>query len=286
MEKEKLTYASYLKVPELLTLQKPLSSPVAHDELLFIITHQAYELWFKQVIFELEAIIQFIDKDSWTDCFHLFNRVNHIFKVMILQIDVLETMTAEDFNHFRSKLNPASGFQSGQFREFELLVGVNPEQYAPFMKLDPEWKDRIQTRARLSTLRSAFVAALTRHNLTAKTDPDSVRDAVVEIYRNRSRGELRTLCENLIQIDEQTWLWRFRHLQMVERMIGMKPGTGGSLGAGYLETTLKKRLFPELWDARTYMGGVDRPEYGSLRNKALTGLPSAPVKRKGTAKRS
>lgn len=325
---ETLSYSSYLKVPELISLQEPLSRPVAHDELLFIIIHQTYELWFKQVIFELESIIQHIENDRWFDCFHLMNRVSQIFRVLIQQIDILETMTAEDFNQFRSNLNPASGFQSGQFREFELLAGIDPQHYAPFMKLNPEWKTRIQKRARLATLRSAFLNALDRHGLTGvgisgskkpaapgaavratvraavratvldSTERDAeIRKAMVEIYSPSRRNpentkydttlrDLRSLCEGLIGLDEQTWLWRFRHLQMVERMIGMKPGTGGSLGASYLETTLKKRLFPELWDARTQMGGSQRPAYGALRSSARTGLASAPAKRKGAAKSS
>lgn len=283
MDLTKLTYSSYLKIDELTSLQEPLSRPVAHDELLFIITHQAYELWFKQVIFELETIIQLIEKDAWDECFHLFNRVLQIFRVLIQHIDLLETMTAQDFNHFRSNLNPASGFQSGQFRELELLLGMDPQNYAHLMKLSPEWKDRIQKRSRLATLRSAWTRALEKH-LEIGKDPESIRIATVDIYKKH--GPLRTLCENLISLDEQIWLWRFRHLQMVERMIGMKPGTGGSLGASYLETTLKKKLFPELWDARTYMGEGERPEYGRIRSKARTGLASAPSKRKGAATKS
>lgn len=280
---ESLTYSSYLKIQELTSLQRPLSKPSAHDELLFIITHQAYELWFKQLIFELETIIQLIDQSRWSSCFHLFNRVIQVFRLLIQQIDILETMTAEEFNQFRSKLNPASGFQSGQFRELELLAGNDPQNYAPFMKLDPEWKNRIQKRSRLATLRTAWQGAFERDGFEMK-DCESAQSAVVAVYRDETKNNLKTLCEKLIEIDEQIWLWRFRHLQMVERMIGQKPGTGGSLGASYLETTLKRRLFPELWGARTFMGtGVD---YGRSRKSARTGLASAPAKRKGTATKS
>jgi tryptophan 2,3-dioxygenase len=252
--KSRLTYSSYLKVNELLALQKPLSEPVAHDELLFIVIHQVYELWFKQVLFELDTIALHLKQSDVIKCLRRLERVSEIFRVLISQVDILETMTPVEFNRFRSHLNPASGFQSLQFRELELLCGSDPEEYSKFLDLNPEWKNKLDSRLGKPTLRQAFFSYL-RSEGVAQTD-DLIRAAILEVYLDTAPDStLRSLCEGLIKLDEQVALWRFRHVQMVERMIGMKPGTGGSLGVAYLKTTLKKRFFPELWEARTQMGG-------------------------------
>jgi len=240
-----LTYNTYLKVPELLSLQKRLSEPPAHDEFLFIIIHQVYELWFRLITFELEVITKNVADKRLPDAFRGLDRVLEIFGVLVQQIDVLETMSPTDFNKFRGKLNPASGFQSLQFRTFEILSGADIADYDKFSGLEPEWKDELATLGAKMSLRGAFLTLLKKEGLSTAD--------LKRVYEDEKLQLLRTLCEYLIRYDEQIQLWRFRHVQMVERMIGMKMGTGGSLGATYLRSTLKKRFFPELWDARTEM---------------------------------
>lgn len=250
-----VTYTSYLKVDELLKTQQPLAQPSAPDELLFIITHQSYELWFKLIINDLDRTLVLISQDNFIPAFHLLERVCLVIKNLTQQLDVLETMTPVAFNLFRSQLHPASGFQSWQFRELELLAGGEPQDYSRFADLEPEWFNRVQERGAKPNLRTVFTEVLKRRNLIgADTSSPSIEKAVLRIYQNTVQDELQTLCEFLIQLDEQIMLWRFRHVQMVERMIGMKMGTGGSLGVKYLESTLKKKFFPELWASRTQMG--------------------------------
>lgn len=249
-----LTYNSYLKVKELIALQQPLSKPAAHDELLFIVIHQVYELWFKLLSFELSGVIANLEKDNFLQVFHSMERTCEILKVLVQQLDILETMTPVEFNQFRSHLNPASGFQSTQFRELELLSGADKRDYEKFKAIEPEWVESINNRPETPSLRTAFVSALKRHKKIKDTSPASIEDGIRQVYNTTPREELQTLCEFLIRYDELIMLWRFRHVQMVERMIGMKKGTGGSLGVPYLQATLKKRFFPELWQARTQMG--------------------------------
>lgn len=255
MNKKDLTYTSYLKVNELLDLQKPLSSPVAHDELLFIVIHQVYELWFKQVLFELDKLIIHLGEENHIAAFRNLNRVATIFKTLVQQVDILETMTPVDFNKFRAHLNPASGFQSLQFRELELVAGADKSEYDKFSELQPEWKTKLTERLAKKNLRQAFIELLQKNNLLKESTPEALVNSVQQIYSDADKGLYRDLCESLIGFDELIQLWRFRHVQMVERMIGMKRGTGGSLGVAYLQSTLKKKFFPELWQARTQMGG-------------------------------
>lgn len=244
--KSRLTYSSYLKVNELMALQKPLSE--AHDELLFIVIHQVYELWFKQILFELDDVTALLRKPDFIRSIRRLERVSEIMRVLISQVDVLETMMPSEFNRFREHLNPASGFQSLQFRELELLCGMDPAEYSKFLELNPEWKGKLENRLSKPTLREVFFNVI-------QTAGTNSADALQKIYAyDRPDSPIRSLCEGLIKFDEQVELWRFRHVQMVERMIGMKMGTGGSLGVAYLRTTLKKRFFPELWEARTQLG--------------------------------
>lgn len=254
MNKE-LTYSSYLKVKEILSLQKPLSEPVAHDELLFITIHQVYELWFKQILFEMDALIGHLEKGNFVCTFRGLNRITTIFRVLIQQVDILETMTPVDFNAFRSHLNPASGFQSLQFRELELVLGADKSEYDKFAQLEPEWKTQLSERIAKRNLRDTFFATLEKQGHIKSRAENEVTAAIQKIYENEKHATLRDLSEALIGLDEQVLLWRFRHVQMVERMIGMKKGTGGSLGVAYLQSTLRKKYFPELWHARTQMGG-------------------------------
>lgn len=256
-----LTYSKYLKVEDLIGLQVPLSQPVAHDEMLFIVIHQVYELWFKLILFELETMMENLEKQNLIACFRGMDRVCEIFRVLIQQIDVLETMTPSEFNRFRTHLNPASGFQSFQFRELELLAGADIKDYDRFFSLEPEWKARLQARGQKPNLHTLFKQFLKSKKVLIADDSDSLRLAIAKVYQDPNLLDVQSLCEYLIKFDEQISLWRFRHVQMVERMIGMKKGTGGSLGVSYLQSTLKKRFFPELWEARTEMGGdYGRPD--------------------------
>jgi tryptophan 2,3-dioxygenase len=241
-EGRELSYGSYLKVPELLSLQQGLSGE--HDELLFIVAHQAYELWFKVVLFELEAARDRIDSDDIFFARHHLHRVHVIEKLLVEQIEVLETMSPQDFLTFRSKLAPASGFQSVQFREIEFLSGLKQPQYVARLEATPDELGRLRRRLEEPSLDDAFRALITRRG----------SPSLLEIFRNRERyGDLFDLCEALLNHDETFAHWRARHVLMVERQIGGKTGTGGSSGAEYLRSTLGKRFYPELWDVRSQL---------------------------------
>lgn len=241
-EGRELSYGSYLKIPELLSLQEGLSRE--HDELLFIVAHQAYELWFKVVLFELEAARDRIDADDIFFARHLLHRVHVIEQLLVEQIDVLETMSPQDFLAFRSELAPASGFQSVQFREIEFLSGLKQPGYVARLEATPEEMARLRRRLEEPSLDDAFRALVKRRG----------SPALVEIFRDREQyGDLFDLCEALLDHDETFAHWRARHVLMVERQIGGKKGTGGSSGAEYLRTTLDKRFYPELWEVRSQL---------------------------------
>ena len=253
-----LTYGSYLRVPELLDLQHPLSSPAHHDELLFIVIHQVYELWFKQILHELDAAVAYIDADDTQRARKAFKRIHAIQRVLEGQVDVLETMTPQEFNAFREGLNPASGFQSAQFREIEARGGLPMSAEAvAHLAITPAERARLERRAHEPSLRAALHGLLARRGFAV--DPhEALLDSLKHIYDDEPEHyDLYLLLEDLIEFDERVLLWRGRHVRMVERMIGMKPGTGGSLGARYLQTTLERRFFPELWEVRTLLGEAD-----------------------------
>ncbi len=251
---ERLTYGSYLKVEELLALQQPLSQPAHHDELLFIIIHQVYELWFKQLLHELDDFTVACDADDLMRMGKIFRRVHAIQRVLGEQVDILETMTPQEFNRFRDHLNPASGFQSQQFRELEFLCGLRDERLFEHLVLTSEQRERLMARMHAPSLPAHLAEFLTRAGF-----PCGSHDETIASYRKiysdeRSHDALYLLLEDCIEFDERLLLWRGRHVRMVERMIGHKRGTGGSSGVGYLQTTLEKRIFPELWEVRTYLG--------------------------------
>jgi tryptophan 2,3-dioxygenase len=251
----KLTYGSYLKIDELLALQEPQSSPAHHDELLFIVIHQVYELWFRQLLHEIEAAMRSLDADDLLKSQRHFRRIHAIQRLLEQQVDVLETMTPQEFNAFRSGLNPASGFQSAQFREIEFLCGAQKTGYLTF--LEPTSSERVRLEQRLAgpTLYDKLKALLSRRGYATGT-PELLIATYKTIYEDADRRyDLYVLLEDFIEFDERFLLWRGRHVRMVERMIGMKPGTGGSLGVNYLEKTLSKKFFPELWAVRTQLGG-------------------------------
>jgi tryptophan 2,3-dioxygenase len=241
-EGRKLSYGTYLKVPELLQLQQRLSQE--HDELLFIVAHQVYELWFKVILFELEAARDRIDADDLFFARHYLNRVHVIERLLIEQIEVLETMSPQDFLAFRSELAPASGFQSVQFREVEFLSGLKDPRYLERLEASPEEINRLRKRLADPSVDDAFQALLRRRG----------SPSLLDVFRDRERhGDLFDLCEALLDHDESFAHWRSRHVLMVERQIGGKTGTGGSSGAQYLRTTLAKRFYPELWDVRSQL---------------------------------
>ena len=271
MSGSKLTYGSYLKIPELLSLQQRVSEPAHHDEMLFIIIHQVHELWFKQMLHELEAIRGALYDGQSLMALKSFKRVHAIQSVMIEQIDVLETMTPQEFNAFRNVLRPASGFQSMQFREVEFLSGAGDLKILSHMQEDPGLTSVLK-RTEEKTIYQAFLSLLARRSFTippallgapaaarSPREPDAdVVEAFRQIYEGASENtalfELYLLAEAFVEFDERLLLWRHRHVRMVERTIGMKQGTGGSDGAGYLHRTLVAKLFPELWEVRTVLG--------------------------------
>jgi tryptophan 2,3-dioxygenase len=249
-----LSYGSYLKIDELLGLQQPLSRPPHHDEMLFIVIHQVYELWFKQVLHELDATMTALDRDDLLRVAKHFRRIHAIQRLLEEQVDILETMTPQEFNQFRDHLNPASGFQSVQFRELEFACGVRRTDVLQWIELNDAQRARLERRANEPSLYDRVKALLRRRGFATGSSADLV-ESFRQIYTNEAAHyDLYLLLEELIEFDERFLLWRGRHIRMVERMIGQKHGTGGSPGARYLEGTLAYRFFPELWEVRTYLG--------------------------------
>ena len=261
-----LSYNKYLRVVDLIGLQDCLSEPLHHDELLFITIHQTYELWFKQILHEIDAAIAQMDEDRVTAAARTLHRVVEIEKILVQQIHILETMTPISFLAFRDELNPASGFQSMQFREIEISSGLKDASVLDSFRADEFATTRLQARHDTPSLADAFYALLRRRGFDAPDGDSELSEdehrkrygkrtrAVLEILTHfEDRGEEFQLIESLIEHDEYFALWRSHHIKMVERMVGAKRGTGGSEGIGYLRTTLDTKFFPELWEARTYL---------------------------------
>jgi tryptophan 2,3-dioxygenase len=249
-----LSYGSYLKVDELLSLQRPLSQPAHHDEMLFIIIHQVYELWFKQLLHEIDGTMLALERDDLLRVAKRFGRIHAIQRLLEQQVDILETMTPQEFNQFRDHLNPASGFQSVQFRELEYACGLRRADVLKWIELNEAQRARLQGRADSPSLYDRVKELLRRRGFAVDSSQELIA-TFLQIYRNEERYyDLYLLLEHLIEFDERFLLWRGRHVRMVERMIGQRPGTGGSPGAKYLESTLQYRFFPELWEVRTYLG--------------------------------
>lgn len=249
-----LSYGSYLKIDQLLELQQPLSRPRHHDEMLFIIIHQVYELWFKQILHELDATMAALDRDDLLRVTKHFRRIDAIQRLLEQQIDILETMTPQEFNQFRDNLNPASGFQSVQFRELEFVCGVRRAELLARIEQDEAQRARLERRLSEPSLYDRVKALLRRRGFAVDSSAELI-ESYRQIYADaQAHYDLYLLLEDLIEFDERFLLWRGRHVRMVERMIGQKRGTGGSIGARYLEGTLGYRFFPELWDVRTYLG--------------------------------
>jgi tryptophan 2,3-dioxygenase len=265
-----LTYSDYLCVPQLIRLQHPQSAPPHHDELLFIITHQTYELWFKLLLHELDAVVANLQaaagnpgsREEVYEGARLLRRCTEIARVLVQQFTILETMLPSHFLAFRDKLKPASGFQSEQFRELEFLCGLKDKKVLHLHEPTPDMHVALERRLREPSLRDVFFAALaalgTMPQLTeAATEAERFQaraHAILVLYRDeRGHRDWIDVCERLTEFDELLVSWRLRHIQMVERIIGMRMGTGGSSGTSYLRGTLDKKFFPELWEARSLM---------------------------------
>jgi tryptophan 2,3-dioxygenase len=261
-----LTYSSYLKIDELLSLQEPRSEGPEHDEMLFIVIHQVYELWFKQTLYELDRLVTLFrrgtttDRGATADILSTQRRVLTILKTMVAQIDVLETMTPSEFSSFRTRLESASGFQSPQFRELEFLLGLRRRGMLTHHRENPAAMARLERRLAEPTLYQAFLEylrscgsvipdeAFAPYDDGGPIEMPEIREALLLIYRFDHR--LTQVCEHLLDFDEGLQEWRYRHVKMVERTIGTKQGTGGSSGVAYLRSTLFQPAFPDLWAIR------------------------------------
>ena len=267
---ERLSYSSYLEVAELLDLQHPQSSPPHHDELLFIIVHQTYELWFKELLHDLDAVVANLQRasanpesrDEVYEAARLLRRCTEITRVLVEQFTILETMLPTHFLAFRDKLEPASGFQSEQFRELEFLCGLKDAKMLAYHKPTPEAHRRLERRLREPSLHHVFFEALRAMGTLPAPEPGASEEqefetrsrAILSLYKNEQHYRYWIdVCERLTEFDELVVSWRLRHIQLVERIIGIRMGTGGSAGASYLKHTLDKKFFPELWEARTLL---------------------------------
>ena len=255
-----LTYASYLEIDALLSLQKPRSDGPEHDETLFIVIHQVYELWFKVMCHELDRLRASLKGNDHPAATATLKRILTILKTLVAQIDILETMTPVSFVSFRDRLKSASGFQSAGFREFEFICGNKSRGMLEHHQASPVVYARLKKRYEEPTVYDAFLQYLAANGYAVPAEalnrdvtepprewPD-VQPLLVEVYRENPQA--RQVCELLVDFDEGLQEWRYRHVKMVERTIGIKGGTGGSTGAEYLRTTLFRPLFPDLWAIR------------------------------------
>ena len=257
------TYASYLKLDELLALQHPQSPGPEHDEMLFIVIHLVYELWFKELLHEFDRVRRLLEDDEPHRAQHTLKRILTILKVLVAQLDILETMTPLEFLTFRERLDAASGFQSDQFRQIEFVLGVKSAQ--AIERFPPAGRARtdLERRYREPTVWDAFLRYLSREgyavpaghlarDVVAAIDPSpEIQQLLVELYRGDSKNA--ELCERLVDLDEGIQEWRYRHVKMVERTIGARRGTGGSAGAAYLRETVGRPIFPDLWEIRSQL---------------------------------
>jgi tryptophan 2,3-dioxygenase len=242
-----VTYANYLKLDELLSLQQPRSSGPEHDEMLFIVIHQVYELWFKELLHELDRVMALLERDESDRAQHTLKRILTILKVMVAQLDILETMTPLEFLSFRERLEAASGFQSDQFRQIEFVLGLKSLQAINRFAEGSRARAALERRYQESTLWDAFLEYLRREGYHFEDVPYTL----ITIYRNDPKNA--ALCERLVDLDEGIQEWRYRHVKMVERTIGTRQGTGGSAGAAYLRETIGRPVFPDLWAIRAQL---------------------------------
>lgn len=254
-----LTYTSYLAVDELLNLQKPLSEGPEHDELLFIIIHQTYELWFKQLIHEFGEAQRALEANQTHQALGVLGRIRTILKTCVSQVDILETMTPLQFLSFRNYLAASSGFQSAQFRKVEAILGRRDEKFASH--LPPATRDEIKELLEKRSLWDSVLLYLSKRDVAIPNEilhrdvrqpysPNAqVQQSLIKVHREDLEAAM--VCERLVDIDEGLQEWRYRHVKMVERTIGNKSGTGGSSGVKYLASTLFNPVFPDLWEIRS-----------------------------------
>jgi tryptophan 2,3-dioxygenase len=261
MSDRSVTYGSYLAVDELLALQRPRSEGPEHDEMLFIVIHQVYELWFKQVLHEIDHVIELLDAGDAYRAQHSLKRILTILKVLVAQLDILETMTPLEFQSFRQRLEAASGFQSDQFRQLEFVLGNKSRPAIDRFVAGSRARQSLERRFTAPTLWDAFLnylsrekypipAALLARDVTARVEASpELQETLIDLYRRDPKHA--EMCERLVDLDEGMQEWRYRHVKMVQRTIGAKVGTGGSSGAQYLATTLMTPIFPDLWEIRS-----------------------------------
>lgn len=259
-----MTYTDYLQLDRLLDCQRPLSSPPHHDELLFIIQHQATELWFKLIVHELEAAIVRVEADDLEPAFKILARVKHIQAQLFNQWSVLETLTPSEYTQFRHHLGTSSGFQSVQYRLVEFLLGNKDPAMMQYHRHDPEAHARLQAALDRPSLYDTYLRHLHRQGLPVPaevldrdlTQPHAPHPGVVDvfltIYRDpKTWWAAYNMAEKLVDVEENFSLWRFRHMKVVQRVIGYKRGTGGSSGVPFLRRVIDHTMFPELWIVRT-----------------------------------
>ena len=256
-----VTYQSYLQLDTLLSLQAPRSEGPEHDEMLFIVIHQVYELWFKELLHELEHVAVLFRGDKPHRAQHTLKRILTILKVLVAQLDILETMTPLEFLSFRARLEAASGFQSNQFRQIEFLLGAKNQSVLSRFPEGSPGRLALERRFSEPTVWDAFLhylsregypvpdSHLTRDHSTPIEPTPEIQEILLDVYRRDVKSA--EICERLVDLDEGIAEWRYRHVRMVERTIGNKPGTGGSRGATYLQATLGRNLFPDLWEIRS-----------------------------------
>jgi tryptophan 2,3-dioxygenase len=258
-----LTYWSYLRLDELLDMQHPRSAPPEHDEMLFIVIHQTYELWFKLLLHELEKIKRDFSANDLYSALHTFKRCRTVMKTLVQQLDILETMTPMSFTSFRDRLETASGFQSAQFREMEFVLGYKRPEMLKHQTGSAKHQKRLEARLRERTIVDHFYDFLTHHgvsipvqvlqrDLTQPNEPNAdVQEGLFSLYMRRP--DISILFELMTDFDEGFQEWRYRHVKLVERTIGAKHGTGGSLGVEFLKQSLFKPVFADLWAIRHRM---------------------------------
>jgi tryptophan 2,3-dioxygenase len=256
-----LTYSTYLQLDSILNSQKQLSEGPEHDEMLFIIIHQAYELWFKEILHEMDYLKTLLENKNISRSIHTMKRILTILKILVAQIDILETMTPIEFLSFRNRLESASGFQSAQFRELEICLGKRSAGMLNRTHFGENERKKIEQRYNEPTVWDAFIHYLSKTGYEIPEDElnrdvtkpiiasQQIQSALINIYA--SDPITAQFCEFMVDLDEGFQEWRYRHVKMVQRTIGTKKGTGGSDGVQYLMTTLNQPFFPDLWEIRT-----------------------------------
>ncbi len=261
---DRMTYSGYLRLDKILSAQEPLSNPPHHDELLFIIQHQTTELWFKLVVHELRAALRLVREDRLAETFKILARVKQIQDQLYNQWGVLTTLTPSEYSQFRGVLGTSSGFQSVQYRMVEFMLGNKDAAMVRFHRHDPEAERTLDELLRAPSLYDEFLRHLARRGLPVPPEvlsrdvtlPHKAHPGVTEVFRMiyaepEKHWEAYEMCEKLVDVEEHFSLWRFRHVKVVQRVIGYKTGTGGSSGVPFLKKMVEHTFFPELWDVRT-----------------------------------